>query len=165
MRIHRLRKIEIFKQAMQERTRRSAARELMRCESWFFNNLTDACGIDIQSWDQILRDTLSTLLQTGITGHAPAITGLTLQYFCTQFAANSLRNLPGFTVRLRGSLASNIVAAKRFNRATQTHGIHRLAFLQQATKGALMHIGIPFFIAPTSYQRRNAKAAVPYRTG
>ena len=108
---------------------------------------------------------MSTLLQTGITGHAPAIAGRTLQYFRTQFAANSLRNLPAFTVRLRRRLAGNIVATQRFNRTTQTRGIHRLTFLQQATKGAVMHIGIPFFIAPTSHQRRNAKAAVPYRTG
>ena len=72
---------------------------------------------------------MSTLLQTGITGHAPAVAGRTLQYFCTQFIANRLRNLPGFAVRLRGNLAGNIVAAQRFNRATQTRGIHRLTFL------------------------------------
>ncbi|SUX70817.1 Uncharacterised protein [Citrobacter freundii] len=77
---------------------------------------------------RFLRDSMPTLLQTGITGHTPIIAGRTLQSFRAQFAANSLRNLPGFTVRLPRCLAGNIVAAQRFNRATQTRGIHRLAF-------------------------------------
>ena len=108
---------------------------------------------------------MSALLQAGITGHAPAIAGGALQCSRTQCGADRLRNLPALTVRLTWRQAGNIVATQRFNRATQTHGIHWLTFLQQTAKGALMHIGIPFFIAPTTYQRRNAEAAVPYRTG
>ena len=37
-----------------------------------------ACGINIQPWHQILSDTVTTLLQTGVAGDTPVIAGQSL---------------------------------------------------------------------------------------
>jgi hypothetical protein len=70
---HRLGKIQIFKQAVQERPRRRAARELVRRQLRLFHDFTDAGGIDIQTRQQILRRALTMLLQSGVAGHPPVI--------------------------------------------------------------------------------------------
>ncbi|MNI48674.1 hypothetical protein D3C81_1667520 [compost metagenome] len=137
----------------------------MRRESGFHNRFTDARRINVQPGDQILRDTVPALLQAGITGNAPVIAWQARQRPRAQRLAAFFSRKPAFGVRFIRDPTGNIVTTKRINGGAQSGSVHRLAFLQQTAQRALMHIGVTFFISPAAYQRRNAKAAVPYRTG
>lgn len=67
------------------------------CRRFRFAN---ACGVNVETRNKILRHAMSPLLQTGITGDAPAIIKQALQRSGAEFRVRCSGNLPAVVIRI-----------------------------------------------------------------
>ncbi len=76
-----------------------------------FRRFANACGVNVETRNKILRHAMSPLLQTGITGDAPAIIKQALQRSGTEFRVRGSGNLPAVVIRIAWRSTHDILVA------------------------------------------------------